>query len=268
MRTTDAIETFLQSRRARGLSIESLRWYKGIFKSFAREYPDLPEEPEPIFDFLALCRAGDERRHGYYRALRALYNYLDRRLNTFLNPMKFVDSPRRRPKQPRPLTPEELDQLLSYPHGAKIKAALFFLTDTGARVGELVSLTPSSLSQTPYGYIAKITGKTGARLVPISPETYNALTKVLPFGYTRYRLRRLISKAFQDARVEGSGINLRHSFGSLWAGDELILQRIMGHAHLSTTRIYRALRVEQLSEQHNRYSPLKMILASTKRMDL
>jgi site-specific recombinase XerD len=58
----------------------------------------------------------------------------------------------------------------------------------------------------------------------------------------------MIARAFADARIRGSGINLRHSFGSLWGGDELVLQRIMGHAHLSTTRIYRTLRIERLAE--------------------
>ena len=50
--------------------------------------------------------------------------------------------------------------------------------------------------------------------------------------------------------------------------DELILQRIMGHAHLSTTKIYRQLRVANLCEQHHIYSPLNMIMRGTKRMDI
>lgn len=268
MRTIEAIELFMKSREARGLSPDTLRWYRGTLESFGRQCGDLPEEPEPIYDFLSSRNVGDERRHGYYRALRTLYSYLDRRFDASPNPMRFVEPPKRRHKQPRPITPEDLEHLLSFPHSSGVKAALLFLADTGARVGELVNLKPSNLSQTPYGYIAEISGKTGTRLVPISTEIYLALMKALPFGYSKYRMRRLISKAFKDARVQGSGINLRHTFGTLWAGDELILQRIMGHAHLSTTKIYRALRMEQLSEQHHKYSPLKMILGSTRRMEL
>lgn len=261
---------FIKSRKAKGLPKETIRWYQGILQEFARFTPRLPEQPDLIYDFLAKCTAGDERRHGYYRALKAMYNYIDRRLHAFPNPMIFVDPPRRKPKQPRPLMPEELQQLLSYPHQADIKALLLFLIDTGARVGEAAMLQPQDISETPWGYIARITreGKTGSRLVPISPETYHALMKVLPLKYTKYRTRRLISKAFDDARVQGSGINLRHTFGTLWDGDELMLQRIMGHSHLSTTKIYRQLRIESMMAQHYQYSPLKKIMSSTKRMDL
>jgi len=266
--TIDLIGIFIKSRMAKGLSPHSVRWYKGILGEFAQHFPELPQKPEDIYDFLLSCHAGDERRHGYYRALRALYNFLERKREGYPNPIKYIDPPRRKIKQPRPLTPEELQQLLFYPHAPIIKAALLFLSDTGARVGELTNLSPVDINETPYGYIARISGKTGARIVPISPETYHALIKVLPFGFTDWQLRRRISLAFDDAHVKGSGINLRHTFGTLWAGDELILQRIMGHAHLSTTKIYRQLRVANLCEQHHIYSPLNMIMRGTKRMDI
>jgi len=225
----------------------------------------LPRKDEQIEDFIASCQAGDERKHGYYRALRAFYTFLHRR-HKIPNPMEYIDAPRRKPKKPKPLIIDELDQLLAYPHLPKIKAALLFLADTGCRVGEAADLTPSDLTKTAWGYIARIRGKTGDRLVPISPETYQALVKYLPFGFTTYRFRRLISQAFKDARVKGSGINLRHTFATVWLGDELILQQIMGHAHLSTTRIYRALRTEIISAQHSQYSPLKMVLSRSRSM--
>lgn len=270
VKTIDAVAIFLKSRRAKGLPRETIRWYQGILENFANKYSELPENPDTIEDFLSECSAGDERCHGYYRALRAMYNFIEKRLRAFPNPMDLVEQPKRKGKQPRPLMPEELQRLLAYQHKPDIKAALLFLTDTGARVGETAYLQPSDISETPWGYIARISneGKTGARLVPLSPETYHALLKVLPFKYTKYRLRRLVSKAFDDAGVRGSGINLRHTFGTLWSGDELVLQRIMGHSHLSTTKKYRQLRIESMMAQHYQYSPLKKIMSSTRRLDL
>lgn len=263
MRTFDAIDIFINSRRARGVSPETVKWYKGILRKFERNFPELPEEPEPIIVFLASLKTGDETLHGYYRSLRAMYNYIDKRLHAFPNPIKFVPQPIRRPKLPRPLMPDELEQLMCYPHSEKIRAALMFLIDTGCRVGELFNLKLGDISKTPYGYIARVTGKTGTRLVPISNETYIILNRTMPLGYSRYRLRRKISMAFDDARLKGSAINLRHTFGTYWEGDESILQQIMGHAHFETTQIYRQLRLNRISEQHRRFSPLKTILGIT-----
>ncbi len=265
MQTEKAAQIFLTSRKAKGLSPQTIRWYKGILDLYAKQFTKLPMKPEHIEQFLMKCQAGDERRHGYYRTIRALYRFLHRRMN-LKDPIERIDPPRRKPKYPKVLTPDELDQLLAYPHKHKIKTALLFLIDTGSRVGELTNLQVRDLSETPYGYIARISGKTGVRLVPVSNETYRALMKNLPFGYSTYRLRRLVSRAFRDAHVSGSAIKLRHTFGTIWEGDELVLQKIMGHAHLSTTMNYRHLRTRVLSTQHREYSPLKMVFAHSKSM--
>lgn len=266
MTTIDAIDIFMKYCHAKGLAPDTLRWYENILLNFASQYPKLPDSPDSIYTFLGDCQAGDERRHGYYRALRAFYTHLHRRVNTLTNPMLLVDPPRRKPKLPRPLTIEELEQLFAYPHSRDIRAALLFLIDTGSRASEAAGLNLNDISHNPDGYTARVTGKTGTRIVPISPETYDALNTALPWGVTRYRFRRLISFAFDNAKVQGSAINLRHSFATFWEGDEMALQQIMGHSHLTTTRIYRALRTPYLSAQHDKYTPLKMIYSTSKRM--
>jgi len=267
MDTKKAVQAFVTSCRARGLSPHTIRWYREILYSFAKEYKRLPKSPEKIEKFITNCNAGDERRHGYYRAVRRFYRFLERR-HDIKNPINKVDPPRRKPKHPKTLVPEEIDQLLSYPHSPRLKAAIMFLIDTGARVGELSSLKPKDLSETPWGYVARVNGKTGNRIVPISSETYNALADHLPFGWSVFRLRRLISQAFHSANVDGTAHTLRHTFGTLWRGDESALQDIMGHASFLTTKKYRHLRTEALSEQHHRHSPLRMIHSLTKRLGL
>ena len=265
MQTKQAIDIFINSRHAKGLSPHTIRWYKGILTLFAQRYPKLPSKPEVIEVFLTSCQAGDERRHGYYRTLRCLYRFLHKRLKV-ANIIEMVDVPRRKKKLPLVLTQDQLEQLLSYPHRPIIKACLLFLTDTGCRVGELATLKPENLIETPQGYIAKVRGKTGERLVPISIEVYTSIRNYLPLPFTAYRLRRKMTEAFKDAHVPGSALTLRHTFATLWQGDELILQRIMGHAYLTTTQIYRHLRVQSLVEQHNQYTPLRYVFASTRAM--
>lgn len=265
--TTVAVNMFLQSRRSKGLSPQTIRWYRGILLLFAQKFPRLPDSPSDIEQFLLECQGGDERRHGYYRALMCFYHFLHKRgFTSFI--MEYIEPPRRSHKEPHWLMPDELNRLLSYPHPPTIKTALLFLIDTGARLGELSSLNLDNIKETPWGYIAGIRGKTGMRYVPINYETYHALMVNAPFGYKKHRLGRLISMAFKDAEVKGSAITLRHTFGTLWEGDELVLQAIMGHTHLSTTKIYRHLRMKILSEQHRLYSPLKMVLSSSKEMNM
>lgn len=266
MKTKDAAGLFLKSRITKGLSPDTIRWYAGILRAFTEANRSLPKSPGAIDDFISSCTAGDERRHGYYRALRAFYAFLNKRYN-IPNVLKRTEAPKRRAKKPRPLTLDELDQVFSYPHTPKTRGILMFLIDTGARIGELAGLSPQDISNTPWGYIARISGKTGTRLVPISCQTFRAIEGHLPLGYSIYRLRRLVSAAFADARVKGSSINLRHSFATYWEGDEYTLQQIMGHAHFSTTQIYRHLRTEVISKQHREFTPLKMIY-STKRLNM
>lgn len=263
--TREWIDAFILSRQARGLSSRTTEWYLGILRKFAALFPVLPFDPSDIERFILGCKAGDERRHGYYRTLRCFYHYLERRYE-FPNPTSRIDAPRRMKKEPPILMPDQLDQLLSYPHIARIKSYLMFLIDTGCRVGELASLEPQNIIETPWGYLAKLEGKTGQRYVPISHEVYTAVLPYLPIPFSPYRLRRKISAAFREAHIPGSSLTLRHTFASLWMGDELVLQRIMGHSNLSTTQLYRHLRTQRLSEQHSQYTPLKYIFARTKTM--
>lgn len=260
-----AVSQFILSRQAKGLSKRTIEWYRGILKRFSRHYTSLPKDSTTVEEFLASITAGDERRHGYYRALRCFYRFANKRFG-YPNPMDTIEPPKRSHKNPHWLTPEQLYTLLAFPNTPKIKAALLFLLDTGARLGELSGIQIDDLTDTPWGHVVNIHGKTGARSVPISYETYHALMVNLPLGYSTARLGRLISQAVHQAGLAGGAHSLRHTFATLWEGDELVLQQIMGHAHLSTTKMYRHLRTRMLSQQHHQYSPLKTLLSSSKEM--
>jgi integrase len=268
MTTAKAISLYLRSCHAKGLSKRTIQWYGGILKSFASLYPELPDNPESLETFINRCHAGDERRHGYFRTLRAFYNYSEKRLN-IQNPIRMVDAPKRKRKLPRPIAIDGLVQLLSFPHPGRLKAALIFLTDTGVRVGELVGVRPEDFIETQWGYVSIVNGKTGPRIVPVSRESYSAIIKYLPFGITANHMSRLLAGAFRDAHVPGTAHSLRHSFGTLWHGDDIsILQKIMGHTHISTTMQYRQVQYEQMALAHNIYSPLKMVLSRGGNIDI
>lgn len=224
--------------------------------------------PERIDLFLAGLHCGDERVHGYFRAIRSLYRFLEKRrvITIGSNPVRMMDAPMVSQKQPRPMASEDIRKLLNYPHPDKIKAALMFLAGTGCRLAEARTLTIDSLIETPMGPIALINGKRGQRIIPITYDIYHALMVHLPFPWSTFWLGRLISRAFKAAGVRGSAINLRHSFGTYWDGDELALQRIMGHSKLETTRRYRGIQLEYLVRQYNEHSPILALLRQPARM--
>ncbi len=261
VKTFEALGVFIKSRQAKGLSPQTVQWYKVTLRPFAATFPVLPRKPAAVEEFLINCHAGDERRHGYYRALRVFYCFLERRFKV-TNIVKMVDAPKRQPKRPRPLTLDELDQLINFPHPQRIQAALVFMADCGARVGETSRLAPTDLSDTDAGAVARVTGKTGVRFVPISDTTYRLLLRNVPFHLSANRLCRLVSAAFREAHVKGTAHSLRHTFGTFWEGDEMILQYILGHASITTTQLYRQLRTKRMCEQHSEYSPIKMIYAN------
>lgn len=268
MNSNTAVDLFLLSRQAKGLSPKTIKWYRDILKRFVLANRTLPRRPEPIERFLINCPGFDERRHGYYRALKALYRFLQRRYLE-KNPMDLVEPPRRVRKQPRFLMLQDIHSLLSYPdHPQGTRAALMFLIDTGARLGELTSVDLDSLDESPNGFICTINGKTGTRVVPVSYETYHALMVMDASQFHRKTdwIGRRISKAFKDAGVRGTAITLRHTFGTLWKGDELALQRIMGHSNLATTKLYRHWAMDHLIQQHHQYSPLRMVMGATRNM--
>lgn len=258
MRTTDAISLFLDSRQARGDSPHTVKWYRLILEYFAAQYEEIPTTPEAIDKFLRSCKGGDERRHGFWRCLRALYRFLHRRHNID-NPLELMDPPRRKRKLPITLTIDELLHLLTYPHPPDIAAYIYFLADSGARVGELDNLKPEDITRTPWGWVAKLDGKTGQRYTPISDRAYETILPYIPVPYKVDWLTRHISQAFKNAGVRGTAHTLRHTFGTLWKGSEFALKEIMGHSSFEMLRNYRNLRTDTLSQQHQNNSPLHML---------
>lgn len=265
MLTNQAMSLFLLSRKAKGISYNTIRWYRGILSVFEAYSQKLPTSPVEIDCFLADLKVGDERRHGYYRTIKCLYRFLARRYD-LKNPIEYIDPPKRRKKQPAVFTPAELQSLLTSLQPGVIKSAILFMIDAGVRLGEFATMDESKIDETQWGFIAKITGKTDMRIVPISYETYHSFMVHPVNGYKKAWLGVHISKAIKDAGLKGTAHTLRHTFATLWQGDELILQKIMGHSTLETTKIYRQLRTSAMERQHNQFSPLKMLLSSTRSM--
>ena len=121
----------------------------------------------------------------------------------------------------------------------------------------------------------QVSGKTGERIVPVHRATLRQLRELVterdePVFRTRdgrplsrYRVYRIVRAALERAGLVGSGKlgphRLRHTFGRHWvaAGGSLsALQRVMGHADITTTAGYVDLSPEEVAAEHREFSRL------------
>ncbi len=258
MFTIDAVSAFLAAKTARGLTHRTLETYQYRLNIFARYYPVLPTLPAQIDAFLARVGPTQETRETYYRLLRNLYRFLNRRELTTVNPVAGVEAPIVRPKVARSLTPEQLSILLMYPgHSEQLRAFLYLLTDTGLRLSEALSIT--SAAQVGLDTVV-VNGKVGEREVPISPRVTAMVIDALPWSWgTRDTAGMAVRRAFKRAGFTGrraSAHTLRHTFVRLWRGDESLLVGIMGWTSPRMLQVYRPYDVRRAIEQHRANSPI------------
>lgn len=206
------------------------------------------------------------------------------------NPTSTIDMPRLGRVLPKVLDFAEVDALLAAARekrgwrGARLVALLETLYATGLRVSELVSLELSSISRD--GRIVAVCGKGGKeRLVPLGEEAQAAIQAWLPFREnlvgvnfknvpwlfpSRAAAGHLTRDAFAK-QLQGlaniTGIQhrcitphiLRHAFAThlLANGADLrSVQKMLGHADLSTTQIYTHVLAERLKSLVQDVHPL------------
>ena len=213
-------------------------------------------------------------------AVKSFFQYMQAEGAIQANPTESLESPRVGKTLPKPLSVQQVDELLEQPakkhtpEALRDRAMLEVLYATGLRVTELVSLDLDSISLDPRSPSARCLGK-GAkeRSVPIHEQAMLALIGYLNDGRPRLvkhrkeralfvnrrgeRLTRqgfwLILKQYaQEAGIEGSVTphSLRHSFAThmLRGGAPLrSVQELLGHANISTTQVY-----TQITDEHVR----------------
>jgi len=211
--------------------------------------------PEPLELFIASYTSGDERRHGAFRALRAFYGWTSKRYD-MANPMDKVSPPRRRHKEKSALSIDQLKQLLDADITPEwVKTLVWLLADTGCRIGEVSGLNKDSIGEDTI----KVSGKTGERIVPISPMTREKLLDqpgYTLFPYGKDYLRHSVKKAFSQAGLAGSAHLLRHTFCSLFQGSDLALKDILGHTTFTMVNNYRHTKDAKALEEHHQHSPV------------
>ena len=226
-------------------------------------------------------------------ALRQFYRFLVSEGRRTDDPAAAIDSPKLGRVLPRILSEADVDRLLAAaarrpgPDGARLVALLETLYATGLRVTELVGLPLAAIGRD--GRVLTVRGKGGKeRLVPLSDPARAALAEYLairdrflvperqarqtPFLFpsrrsregflTRQRFAQLLKELAIDAGLDPRRVSphvLRHAFAThmLNRGADLrSVQKMLGHADISTTQIYTHVLSERLNRLVNDHHPL------------
>ena len=225
------------------------------------------------------------------RRLSAIKQFFDFMLSEgvrSVNPAMNVDSPRNSRRLPKYLSVEEVDLLLEATAGDgrghyRLFALLQILYATGIRVSELVSLPFPVMREEENFLIVRGKGDK-ERLVPVNESAKQALGNYLevrqkklgsgaysPWLFpsrgkqghlTRQRFGQMLKELAKSTTISPERVSphvLRHAFAShlLANGADLrSLQKMLGHADISTTQIYTHVLAERLVKIVQEHHPL------------
>jgi integrase/recombinase XerD len=216
-------------------------------------------------------------------AIKSFFHFLVAEGDLKEDPTLTLDSPKVKKRLPKAITPTEIDQLLQAPVGQtgpkaeRDMALLEVLYASGMRVTELVSLNVTDIDFDSREAKVKVKGKKAnskEREIPLSGSAPEVLKTYLKHGREQLihdpnepalflnnrgqRLTRqglwLIIKHYVEAvgiSTEVTPHTLRHSFAAhkLSQGKSLQdIQKLLGHANISTTQVYAHLSQESEKE--------------------
>lgn len=199
------------------------------------------------------------------------------------NVSEFIERPKLRKSLPKTLSIEDIDKLLDIrlntPFDYRNKAMLELMYGSGLRVSEVVNLTVNNIDMT--NCLIRIMGKGNKeREVPLGEYSIYYLKLYLNKrgellkkrscdklflnnhgnGMTRQGFFKILKKLLADKGLnpEVSPHTLRHSFAThlINRGADLrSIQEMLGHADISTTKIYTRVSDDKVKEDYNKFHP-------------
>ncbi|KOR88680.1 site-specific tyrosine recombinase XerD [Paenibacillus solani] len=216
-------------------------------------------------------------------SLHSFFQYLVRQSVISQAPTQLIDRPKLERKDPKALTIEQVDKLLSAPDsgtpiGARDKAMLELLYASGIKVSELVNLNTHDINIEMRYLRCAAGGK--ERVLPITQIAARSMADYLPnmreqlvkdtdeealflnplgTRLTRQGFWKIIKKYGKQAGIEEeiTPHTLRHSFAIhlLQNGADLrSVQEMLGHSALSTTSMYQPAK-KSMKEVYDHHHP-------------
>jgi len=218
-------------------------------------------------------------------ALRMFFRFLLGEGMLEHDPTDTVEAPSKWRRLPMVMTSAEVERLLAAPEGddpyrIRDRAILETLYATGARVSEVIAITPDAVDLD-VGYV-RVRGKGNKeRIVPLGRKGAEAITLYIDRARERFARRGNAAELFLSMRGSGlsrkriwqmvrnyaarAGITktvsphmLRHSFAThlLEGGANLrAVQEMLGHADVATTEIYTHVDRTRLKAIHSKFHP-------------
>jgi integrase/recombinase XerD len=239
-------------------------------------------DSEMVFDYVNHLKEQEYASSSVARkvaAVKSFFNYLFARGEIQANPTTAIDSPKVKKRLPKTLSAEDIDRLLQAPRQKNTPkhlrdtALLTILYSTGMRVTEVVSLRLDDIDLE-HGLLTCEGKDEAMRELPLDDDTESSIASYLENGrqylvknkdekalflnhrgqqLTRQGLWLIIKAYAKKAKLSGEVTphTLRHSFAAhkLEGGSNLQeVQRLLGHANISTTQIYTQLTDEPEAE--------------------
>ena len=218
-------------------------------------------------------------------SIKQFYLFLLKEKYIQSNPFDLITQPKTTGNVPKPLSEEQIEQLLNSPDeadsiGFRDKTMFELMYATGMRVSEIVDLQLMQLNLN-QGTV-RILGKgSKERLVPIGEYAADYLLEYLKFHRSGLLKNKKSNFVFLSNRGQNMtrqtfwhsvkkyakkcGIHplpsphmLRHSFAThlLNNGADLrVVQMLLGHSNISTTQIYTLVAKEKLKKIHHEHHP-------------
>lgn len=281
-----ALKEFLLAGQADGLAPASMTWYRSILsrlvQTIGEDYPDTHVLREYMVALRERYKPHTVADHG--RALHRFFSWSATEYE-IANPMKGIKRPKMPPPVARAITSADFVALFNNAGegdvGIRNRALLAFLADTGVRLGGVTGLTVDAVDlELRRAWVIEkgtkqrlvvftfYTARLLERWLSIRPEKTRRVFTAMDTGdgLTNSGIQQILKRLKKKLNIQGNTNPhaFRHGFakGYLANGGELAtLARLMGHTDIQTTMDhYAVFSQDELSNLHEKYSPLKRIL--------
>lgn len=288
MNVKSAMEEFLLGCEADGLSEKTMIWYRSLIGAFTQVYETTQIKDitaRELREYVTEIRKhyqSEDTQSAHIRALHKFWGWLSLEYE-FANPMRNIKYPQKPKAKIKAASLEDIAAMYAVAGdgamGARNRAILAFLLDTGARAGGLIGLKMADLDMEKRKALVTEKGNK-TRVVPFTEFTAGVLQTWMHYRQpvdavfynmetmqplTTNGLYQLFRRLARRAGIKGkfNPHSFRHAFAREYimaGGDLATLAQQLGHRDVSTTVFHYAIfTIDEIAKKHEQYSPVKVL---------